>query len=288
MSNDFGWFLVWLGAVSMAFIMPINTSFLVNHYSLPLGLIFFGALSLLFGYFGVKSLSKVNGVVLAVFFVLLFRAYAWNMPLVFLGQAQLSDSLSQSFNASNTFIDCSVCDVKLLIGDELNFDVSYNAVHTSIISSVVNDSLFVNTKSLDSFSRSLINLTIPANVSPITFSAGVGRLAGSLALTESNISLGVGKIDLNISVNGSSFVSVGVGSVDLLVDSVVGNSLLSVNAGVGSIVIDLPESLDYSLELSTGLGGSSVLIPIKSSGFDNASNRLLIIADTGVGSISII
>ena len=283
MSKDFGWFLISVGVIWLVLVSPIELDFLKNPLSLPIGLIIIGSVNVLNYYINSELISKINGLLFVIFVILLLRAYSWNMPFVFMHElAPRSNSYNSSFIPSgNLMLNCDACEVIL---NKSNFyaDVKVNYPDG------VNVSVLPNSISIDSnnnmMTSSLVSLSLPAVIYDFNVNAGSidGLIDGS-----GNITINAGSIDLGLVIDGNIMVVSDVGSVNLVVSEVKGDSLLYVESDVGSINLELG-SAEYLIEASAGVGSVNNNRGAKSVSYDSSSDRVKVIVSTDVGSINII
>ncbi|HLE06720.1 MAG TPA: hypothetical protein VI790_05165 [Candidatus Nanoarchaeia archaeon] len=284
MSKDFGWFLISVGIIWLVLVSPIELGFLKNPLSLPIGLIVIGVVSVLNYYVNSEIVSKLNGLLFIIFIILLLRAYSWNMPFVFMhGMVPRTNSYNTSFIPAGVLtVDCDACEVVI---DKNNFyaDFSVSYPDNVNISSLPNGIKIDNGNNM--MSSSLLSMSLPVVVYDVNVNAGSidGSIDGS-----GNITINAGSIDLGVAINGDVRVVSNVGSINLAVNEVSGDSLLYIKSDVGSINVNLG-STEYMIEASVNVGsvnnnrGTS-----KSAGYNSSSDRVRVIVSTDVGSINII
>lgn len=283
MSKDFGWFLISAGVIWLVLVSPIELDFLKNPLSLPIGLIIMGLVNVLNYYINSDLISKVNGLLFVIFVILLLRAYSWNMPFVFMhGMVPRSNSYNSSFMPSgNLMLNCDACEVVI------NKSAYYADVKVNYPDGV-NVSVLPNIISIDSYDNmmasSLVSLSLPSVV--YDFSVNAGSIDGFI-VGAGNITINAGSINLGLVVIDDVRVVSNVGSIDLAVNEVNGDSVLYVKSDVGSINIEL-DGVEYLVEAGASVGSVNNNRGVKSAGYDSSSNRVRVIVSTDVGSINII
>lgn len=301
-AKDFGYFLLFIGVVWIALIIPFDSTLFRNSLTLPIGLIIFGSLFVVKGLLKLEVIDKPLGYAFLVFIILMVRS---NTFLIFtpwdLMHYELTESYANSFNITNASplsLACDACSMSLLSSSDAQVKTSMkHAVNSRPTIDFKNDSLSINLKHdvPTGMSGALINYSIPDGAGEVQIKAGVGSIDINLVNAENNnrlnISTGVGSINLtNFKTIGFSdtFIDSGVGSVKILIDGVTGDKTIDISTGVGSIDLFIKLGLIIRFELNTGIGsvdndygGASL------AEYSNATNRLLIKAHTGIGSIDV-
>lgn len=300
-TKDLGYFLIFIGALWLAFIIPIDLSMLKGINVLPVGLIIFGSAFLIQGFIDVELVDKLLGYLFLIFIVLFIRANGFFLtPWTFFTEPSLTEEYNNSFiidNGSVLNLGCDACSLHLMSSpdNEVKAFMNHDASSSPII---IQESGFLSVSLKQDkipMSGGFVNYSIPSITGDVALHLGVGSIEVNLLNLPNNaylnISTGAGSINLtNFSTLGFKevYLDTGVGSIDVLINGVNGSQVLELNTGVGSVELFVKPGLIVQFDLSTGLGSVSNNYGSTSTAeFNSAVNRLIVKAHTGIGSVDI-
>jgi len=312
--TDFGWFLVTIGVIWFAIIVPYDFSCLRSPYILPLLFILGGISTILFAY--VKFLRPLNRFVSIAFIVLviLFVRANWvDFGGFISGSTQAGGDLlyDTNFTVTNETVfslSCGSCRTTVMNSEIDDIRVVFNYSDPSVPTMVQDDNRISVT--LNRTPASWINsfdiaeLYLNDIISHVSISTGAGSMTldnNRETVEDSELRISTGAGSVNISEFDSLgfeniYLSTGAGSVDCVVSSITGEKRVDIDTGVGSIDISILSSIPHKIVYNTGVGSFdypntdcslSCDGEVKSNDYDNATDSLYININTGVGSIDI-
>lgn len=191
-------------------------------------------------------------------------------------------------------VDVGVGDITILKSSDQNAEIKYKknirgnseyvkevAESFQVVTEAVGDKLVVEVRTKDGDSKDLwqwlsskyknvnvsvdIDIKIPDNIEIIEVNDGVGDIEIKDLSGKYNVASGVGSVKMkNVFMEDRCVITTGTGDIDL--DCDIGEAEgLSVQSGVGSIVIRLPKDAGFDLDAAAGVGAikGSLIIPNK-------------------------
>lgn len=296
MDNEFGYFLITIGLIWILIVTPIDASFMKGTLILPIGLIIIGALSIILGFAGIKHVSSL---IFLAFIILWIKGNWTSIPFspINLGINLSETSSNELISGKNTEIIINIP----IAGNYANSSGSNNfnflikhSKGLNVIEETNENSINISINTNDQTNIGLeTHISLPEKSKNINYQIGAGSLTlnpETIINTETLIiDLGVGPIIIGLGKINASIINVhsGVGSININIDSLYQEVFLNASTGVGSIELNLGEGIEYMITSDTGIGSNNNMLGTKSAGFDNSTKRIMINAETGLGSVNI-
>lgn len=286
MNKDLGWFLIGIGSVWIALTINIDLTLLAIPNAMAYFLMIAGIAWIMLAVSKQYYLKPLIRLILIIIFILVLRANFWQIPFSLFNPIQFgTNNFQNTYQINpqeNMEIGCSAC--TMIINQSMNNNLTINARN-----SVQNEIRLDELKNIQSGELDIQMPQITSNLS-VSTSFGIINITEPMITGEvMTVSNSFGSIIIN-DLGTADYVNAdnSFGSITIIIQDVQGMKNINLDTSFGSIDIIISEGTEFLIQPSTSFGSiTNNYGYLESPGSNNATNKIIINADTSFGSISI-